>query len=67
MSTKEWTPDDVLKNSAAQAVESIDEKERSISDASSQEFIDTKLLEQAEGVAIQVHPSNVLLYETVLI
>ncbi|KAF8182028.1 OPT oligopeptide transporter [Pholiota molesta] len=55
MSTKEWTSDDVLKkNSAAQAVESIDEKERSISDASSQEFVDPKLLKQAEDVAIQV-------------
>jgi hypothetical protein len=68
MSTKEWTSDDVLKkNSAAQAVESIDEKERSISDASSQEFVDPKLLKQAEDVAIQVLSSSALLYETVLI
>ncbi|KAF9477961.1 OPT oligopeptide transporter [Pholiota conissans] len=52
MSAKQWGSDDV-KESPPQA-ESIDEKERSLSDVSSQEFVDTKLLEKAEGVAIQV-------------
>ncbi len=37
-----------------QVVEGVDEKELSLSDESSKDFVDTQLLDKAEGVATQV-------------
>lgn len=50
----EWIPEDDFKNSSIQEAGIVDEKERSISDNVSKDFVDTKLLDKAEGVAIQV-------------
>ncbi|KJA17574.1 hypothetical protein HYPSUDRAFT_206043 [Hypholoma sublateritium FD-334 SS-4] len=50
-----WASEQASKDAESpQVVEGVDEKELSLSDESSKDFVDTQLLDKAEGVAIQV-------------
>lgn len=50
-----WVSDQASKDAESpQVIEGVDEKEQSLSDESSKDFVDTELLDKAEGVAIQV-------------
>ncbi len=50
-----WVSEQASKDAESrQVVEGVDEKELSLSDESSKDFVDTQLLDKAEGVATQV-------------